>query len=420
MIHVLLISRDPMERERVARYLSEWHTVTKTCENSVQSFATLVNAQGNDTAYQVALVDQRQLDMDPLQFATSVRSEPSLQELAMVLIAPPCPAERREQLLDAGYSRILDTPIDKRQLFNALHSATRILPTLVSPKVLDLTRRLEERARPLAPREILVAETSEFTRRSVARILERQGHHVFSVTNGEQALDALEHHHFDLAIVESDMRVISGIQVVKLHNFTRPVHQWVPFILLTRSRSPMLMKQCESTIGCTILLKPVRAPELLEVVERIAQPEGSGMQDAEDAAVRRTPLPLHGSIANPTALDETVLAHLAQIGPAAEFLDKLVAQFVCEGERLVSQIEQAVEQNDYDTYKECAHHLIDNSSYMGAMALFEYSSSAARMGRAEFPVDAPGLTTEIRRAYENARQALREFQRKRSESAAGR
>jgi two-component system sensor histidine kinase RpfC len=386
----------------------------------VQSFAMLLNAQGTHTAYQVALVDQRQLDMDPVQFATSVRSEPSLQDVTMVLIAPPCPAKRREQLLSVGYCRILDTPIDKRQLFNALHTAGRVPPAVQSAKVLDLTRRIEERSKPLAPKEILVAETSEFTRRSISRILERAGHHVFSVTNGEEALDALEHHHFDLAIVESEMQVISGIQVVKLHNFTRPVHQWLPFILLTRSRSPVLMKQCENTRACAILLKPIRGPELQEVVARIAQSEGREINGLADGAESGAAAALHNRFANPPALDETVLAHLEQIGPAEGFLDKLVEQFVIDGEQLISQLDQAVETGDYDTYKDCAHHLIDNSSYMGAVALFEYSSSGARVGRAEFPGNAAGLTSEIREAYQNARQALREFLRKRSDSAAGR
>jgi two-component system sensor histidine kinase RpfC len=418
MIHVLLICRDPLQRERTAGYLSEWHTVTDTCENSVQSFAMLLNAEGNQTAYQVALVDQRQLDMDPIQFATSIRTEASLQDLAMILIAPPCSAKRREQVFSAGYRRIVETPLDKTRLFNALHAATQALPRLESPKVLDLTKRLEQQGNSLPPKDILIAESSEFTRRSICRILEKAGHHVFSVSDGEETLDALEHHHFDLAIVESEMQVISGIQVVKLHKFARAGHQWVPFILLTHSRSPVLVKQCENIEGCTILFKPVCAPELIDVVKRICQADPTRPDRSPCAAGTWADPAVQPRIANPTALDENVLVHLEQIGAPNRFLDKLVDQFIGEGERLISQLERALDQADYDAYTTAAHQLMDNASYMGAVALFEYGSSAARVSRAQFPDHAAGLTSEIRQAYENAREALRDFLRKRSDSAA--
>jgi len=418
MIHVLLISRNPLQRERIGGYLSEWHTDIDTCENSVQSFAMLLNAKGNDRAYEVAVVDQRQLDMDPIQFATSIRAEPSLQNLFMVLIGPPCSSERRNQFLDAGYCRVLDTPIDKTQLFNALHTAARPRPAVQSPKVLDLTDRLEKRKRSLLPKEILVAETSEFTRRSISRILQRAGHHVFSVTNGEEALDALEQHHFDLAIVESEMQVISGIQVVKLHNFTRAIHQWVPFILLARNRSPALVKQCENTKGCTVLLKPIHPPQLLDAIAQIVQTDMLAKDHAGQPVPEDPAAPPQTTIVNPPALDESVLLHLEQIGAMDEFVDRLAKQFMQDGKRLIAQLEQAVEDRDYDLYRDSAHHLIDNSSYLGAVALFEFSSSAARLSRTEFPANALGLAAEIRSAYENARQALDDYLRKRSDSAA--
>jgi two-component system sensor histidine kinase RpfC len=419
MIHALVISRDPLQRERIGGYLAEWQNDTDTCENSVQSFAMLLNAESNKKAYDVALIDQRQLDMDPIQFATSVRAEPSLQDLAMILIGPPCSTQRRKQLLAAGYCAVLDTPIDKTQLFNRLQKATRSRLPVQSPKVVDLTERLEQRRGVLSPKEVLLAETSEFTRRSVSRILDRAGHHVFSVTNGEEALDALEHHHFDLAIVESEMELISGIQVVKLHNFSRPVHQWVPFILLARSRSPILTKQCGNAKGCTILLKPVHREQLLEAVARIVQTDipGSGhrlLPSKDRGGVVQT------TMAHPPALDESVLMHLEQIGAVEDFVERLAGQFTRDGQRLIAQLLQAVDREDFDLYKESAHHLIDNSSYLGAVALFEFTSSAARLSRSEFPGNAVGLTEEICSAFENARTALNEYLRKRSDSATGR
>lgn len=418
MIRTLLISRDPLQREPLAGLLAAWEISSDSCGNAAQAFALMLNAQDKGSPYELILVDQRQLDMDPLQLATSLRAEPRLQDLPLLLISPAAAPERGQQLQLAGYRQVLTTPVDKTQLFNAIHLSARSHTPIETPRVLDLTQRLSQRRSSLPPKEILVAQPDEFARRSLCRMLERAGHHVFSVSNGEDALSALEHHHFDLALVEMELPVINGLQLVKLHHFSCVPQQWVPFVLLAESRSVDLLKQCEQARVCNLLLKPIQGPELLQALTQATESARVECERLASLPLEPAPALATTGVRNSPALDEEVLQSLEQISPAGGFVDRLAQQFSLDGEALLARLEQSLEQGNYSEFKNVVHALIDNSSYLGALTLFEFSSSAAHLGRAGFPENATALAEEVRTAFENARRALTDYLRKSADRVA--
>ena len=150
---------------------------------------------------------------------STIKHDSLLQDLALVLISPPLPEpDWKQRMLDTGFAAVLVTPFDKTLLFNALHSVA--VSTVEDPRVANFIDHYARDRRVLQPLEILVAEDNETNQKVVCGILEKAGHRVYLVENGEQALDALDTHRFDIALFDLQMPVMDGLEALKIYRFT--------------------------------------------------------------------------------------------------------------------------------------------------------------------------------------------------------
>ncbi len=119
---------------------------------------------------------------------------------------------------------VLPPEVDDGRLFQALHAA------LAQPEV--PASGLPPRHR-RASRKVLVAEDNRINQQVIDRMLKSAGHAVTLVDDGGQALDALETDSFDIVLIDVNMPVMNGLDVVKLHRFATGEGEAPPFIALT-------------------------------------------------------------------------------------------------------------------------------------------------------------------------------------------
>ena len=242
-------------------------TATDSASGSAQCFSLLLAAAGSECPYHVLVLDGASFDLDPLQFAAAVRAQPALKDLSLVLVGPKTNEAPHEELLRSGYACMVPTPLDKTLLFNALHAASA--SPVGEPRVARLIDRYAGARGPVPALDILVAEDNPTNQKVIKKILERSGHRIYLVENGEQALDALEEHRFDLAIMDMQMPEMGGIQAIKLFRFTHLDRQDMPFIVLSANAMTEAAQECEDARIDAYLTKPVEAKRLLETVANV-------------------------------------------------------------------------------------------------------------------------------------------------------
>src|SRR5262249_44173671 len=109
-----------------------------------------------------------------------------------------------------GLSAYLTKPITQSNLLDAI------------VKALGISFGNESRQSPAAPppkvtgRRILLAEDNPVNQLLMVRLLEKQGHSVTVVANGEEALTALEHDSFHLLIMDLQMPVMGGLEATAI------------------------------------------------------------------------------------------------------------------------------------------------------------------------------------------------------------
>lgn len=95
--------------------------------------------------------------------------------------------------------------------------------------------------------------------------LKQKGYDVTTVSNGRDALDAVESNHFDLIILDENMPGISGLETLSRIKLTQP---HVPVIMITKSEEENIMNQAIGNKIADYLIKPVNPNQILLSIKK--------------------------------------------------------------------------------------------------------------------------------------------------------
>ncbi len=400
---LILVTSDRSDRHRITTHLAGWKTEATVCSSTVRALAEILSAADNGTPYHAAIVDQRQLDMEPVQFANAIRSEPSLQNLSLIYLGPENSPDRDQQLAAAGYSHILQTPINKSLLYNALHSTTNMQPQ-ASQNIASFINRYRHEQSSLPPLDILVAAHPAHLKR-IQNILKTTRHQPFTVENGEQALNALDSYNFDLAIFQLEMPVVNGIEAIKLYHFTHPNSPRVPFILFIPEPDSQAINEYDGLDIDACLIGEIQHHTLISAIKQAVahcsrRPPAAKQQPAE--AGEYGP---HGS----AILGRATLRDLEELGSGQEFVHNLINSFLLNSEELLDGMEKAIAENRYQAFIDLALAFKDSAGNLGALAVYKASIKASRLDADEFKDSAGALMNEIRVSFDRTRKALLDY-----------
>lgn len=115
---------------------------------------------------------------------------------------------------------------------------------------------------------ILVADDSPVSRRLISYTLQRNGHTVITVSDGQEALAQLMETTFDLVIADLSMPNVDGLTLLRaLRNDERRCD--LPLIMLTASGQDEDRLKAQATGANDFLTKPTSSRQLTETVSRL-------------------------------------------------------------------------------------------------------------------------------------------------------
>jgi two-component system sensor histidine kinase RpfC len=328
----------------------------------------------------------------------------------MVLAAPREVVVQRFEALSAGFAAVLELPLDKRLLFNVLHSVS------ASDDVREGVVRLQDYARRSAgPRlRVLVADDNPTNREVLGKILERGGHSVSLVNDGEQALDALEEQRHDLVILDRNMPRMGGIETLQAIRLLSRGTERIPVVMLSADATPEAKREALEA-GCDAFLsKPIEAIRLLEEIHTLTAAVADQPRRADAAPGRRTVAPSAGQT---EVVNRETLGHLEELGSSAVFVEKLVGVFVADNSGLLTRIEQALGGRNYHEVRSLIHAMKGSSASMGTDRLTALCGRIGRLSDAELRLQSPGLVRLLTEELAVARGELERYLLARQQSA---
>ncbi|WP_240126157.1 ATP-binding protein [Thermomonas alba] len=248
---------------------------------------------------------------------------------------------------------------------------------------------------------VLVADDHAANRLLLQGVLQKAGHRVMTVEDGEAALDALAGGDFDLALVDLHMPEISGIDLLRqLRVMQAGAQIRTPVLVVSADASPDAAQSCRDAGARGFITKPFTAGQLLDTIAGIVAGE------AGDAATS-TSAPggvLH--VAGEQVLDPAALDEFAALGMGKAFELEFVSQCMTDARTALARMQAAGEAGDWDQFREQAHAMKGVAGNLGLLQCASLSGALMRMTEFELARDWQRHCLALRQRLQQGEQAL--------------
>lgn len=122
---------------------------------------------------------------------------------------------------------------------------------------------------------ILIAEDNEVSREMMAGILRAQSHNIYGAVDGDSAIDVIQEHDIDLALVDINMAPTGGFEFVK---YLVAKGLKIPVVIITGDDSSDILLKANSLGVTQVIHKPVEPDRLIQTVHKILKHRGLNPQ----------------------------------------------------------------------------------------------------------------------------------------------
>lgn len=433
-LKTLLIGFDDEEACAVSVMLDTWGVPNQTAENLNTAFSKLEQAHAAGKPFQLALLDGWRVRIDKQEHDSASmffqRSVCELQlagknsGLAVILCGSSVMTDKdgRQLIEESGLTALLDVPVEKRLLFNALHAVNVSLAKTRPPEVVSInhTKSVEQTERSQRHFSVLVAEDNLTNQKVIGKILERAGHRCVIVNNGEEALDMLEEQEFDVIVLDMNMPLMTGVEAARAYRFMRPSSsERAPMIMLSADVTKEAKEEAMDAGINEFLPKPIQVAQFLETLNRLVMQ--FGFKNTNGPQYQKMPIvPVHAQPQEDSEviLNYATLAELDSIGQDNTFVDGLIAGFLQDNQTLAKELEAALLAQRFDEFKDTLHAMKGAALSIGALSLRAMCQRLEKMAITELKCDPDNVIKIIHASCAQLNDALDMYRSHRTKQAA--
>ncbi len=382
-LRALVVDDNETNRRILQQMLSGWQMHPVAVCGGAAALEELRRAAAAQEPYPLMLLDALMPEVDGFAVAQEVHADPVLAEAtAIVMLSSAGAASNGAAEVPVGASLI--KPVKPSELLEAIRSvigAARngsAAPTDSSTAPAGDCRSLH----------VLLAEDNAVSQKLVLRLLEKRGHKVTMAQDGRQALAELQRGHFDLALMDVQMPLLSGFEAtaeIRRREWMTGGH--LPIIAMTADSLQGDRELCLAAGMDGYLSKPIQAAELYEAIERTL-PAAS----AEESA--RTEELDWASALEGVGGDRGILKELAQV-------------FLQCGPDWLAGLRRAMAAKDAPTLLRLAHAVRVAAGQLGARAVLQVAGQMETVGGSGDFSAAAGTCAELERALRRTAPILR-------------
>jgi two-component system, sensor histidine kinase RpfC len=364
--HVLLVATKGKRHDTLATHLAAWQFDWDHAETTAD--AKLLLSQ--DNLYDVALIDEENIDACASSFAGEVFPDKETSSCHLILISNNT-KQNNQTLLNSGYFCVLDSPINKSLLYNSLHA------TSIDIENDNTITRLSDYRREYSPHKhlnILIGEDNVTNQKVISKILEFSGHSVSMVDNGDEVLNALDSNSYDLIIMDLHMPVMGGIEAAKIYSFTCTKNEKTPIIILTADATVDSKKSAQEAGVEAYLTKPIDTKKLLSTIFKLTTSTPHSNRDPQITDdIDKSNNQLNLQIEN--ILDVDILNELANLSRDIEFMSDLIHGFLNDAKDTIEKLSNCSSNPSLEEWQDSLHALKGSSRSIGATALSTHAAA---------------------------------------------
>jgi CheY-like chemotaxis protein len=356
------------------------------------ALAELERAWYRGKPYDLMFLDQMMPGLGGEGLAERIRAQSKLAETKLVLVSSAGTEAVKKSVLDTLDS-IVEKPVRQQDLADCLAKLYSI-PGQGTPSA---RRPAKDKLGSSHRLQVLLAEDNRINQQFAIMVLNKAGHHVESVWNGNEAVDAVRRNDYDVVLMDVQMPELDGVEATKQIRALPPPKNSIRIIAMTAHAMAGAREEYLAAGMNDYIAKPVQPDLLLSKLSQL-KPSARPAPPSPETKVSREAEP-------PPVLDLDKLAELEAALPANSVRDFL-SLFIPDVETHLSAIRDARDKNDLDGIARAAHVVVSNAGNAGAAltsALARRLEQACRSGNSE---ECDALAAQLHEAATEAVSAL--------------
>jgi CheY-like chemotaxis protein len=243
----------------------QWGMRSATANSGPEAMQLLRIAQREADPFHLVVSDVNMPGMDGYQLTSRIRSDARLRGIQVVLLTS---GEHPEDVSTCGQLKVaahLMKPVKQSELFEA------IVRALAAPfSGIQESEVVLNAASTCGPLRVLLAEDSLVNQKLAIGLLEKAGHHVEVVEDGEQVVERFQSDHFDVILMDIQMPRLDGLQATAaIRELEAGRDTRVPIVAMTAHALKGDRERFLAAGMDAYLAKPMRAAELYETLVRV-------------------------------------------------------------------------------------------------------------------------------------------------------
>ncbi|GAC1442869.1 MAG: hybrid sensor histidine kinase/response regulator [Sediminibacterium sp.] len=258
---ILVVDDNLTNRNILKTQLEQWKFIPVLASSGKEALEILVQQQHFD----LVVTDMQMPGMDGIALAKSIHEHyPKLQIMLLSSLGD----ERRGQHQDL-FCSVLTKPV-KQHVFNS-HIINHLRRPGTSHR--QENKLMEQNLSSVFAKEhpltILIAEDNMVNQKLMTLILHKMGYEAIIVQNGQETVDELSQHHYDIILMDIQMPGMDGLEATRIIR-QQPLLQ--PFIVAMTANAMQEDKEaCFSAGMDDYISKPIKLDELKSILEKFAR-----------------------------------------------------------------------------------------------------------------------------------------------------
>lgn len=340
----------------------------------------LSQAEAQRDPFDLVLIDWKMPDLDGFETANQIEAL-SLQSMPKLILMTAFDSEDVQQHdLSSAFGGLIRKPVQASSLFNQIAQVLKLQPMADQSK-LSANPQLALRGQLSAIRgaKILLVEDNEINQEVAHGLLTAGGLQVFVANDGQQALDMILLHQWDLVLMDMYMPVMDGIAATQAIRSLKGFES-LPIIALTANARQSDLDQCLAAGMNDYVLKPIDPEALSKVLVHWIQaktisvtPDGAEASELKVWTGRRS-LERSNSISMQRALPVNIqgldvdLGLSRTLGKVPLYLS-ILRKFISQQSMFIKSFKQALDLGRVGEAERLVHTLQSTAGNIGAMSL---------------------------------------------------
>jgi PAS domain S-box-containing protein len=383
---VLIVDDNSTNQRILVDMLKNWKMVPTAVDSGPMAIQALQEASDSKQPFELVLTDCHMPLMDGFMLVEEMKKHPEFGSVTIMMLTSADRQGAYQRCKELGIQATLLKPINPPELKHTIGTLLSRASSGTTSKDADGSRQRLHGAPSL---KLLLAEDNVVNQRVAVRVLEKLGHEVHVVENGQLALDALDNNSFDAVLMDIQMPILDGLKATQiLREKERETGLHMPIIAMTAfamsgDRERFLMAGMDEYLS-----KPIQSSELINALS-IVSPKSILPRNSTTETGQVTPQPDK----MPTTVFDMEGA-LERVEGDRNFLAELAVIYLDEVSKLSSALAEAYSKQDIVAASKIAHTIKGASSNFCAQPLHEAAFTFEK-------ITTENASDEIAEAYRN-------------------